>query len=1032
MNMKLLNPLFQSQIHCNSLSFKGFYVNAYGGLIHVRWEKTLAEKINSADEELIVEARRPSDGFVIIEKRCTNLTETEFYLDLEGDIDIRLVRKKKFTISLNSSFHYTPKVVIISENEGRHHLSWEDIDWDQVRREVELASGLDWGKDIRVYLFVKRWPADTGLKAEEWIPVDMADHALILGYLKEVSLVAAIDKDLGKEISSVAPESKAPFVLKNIFELKLKNPPEIEELSALRINIRGNSSCLGLKREIWEEPTLQLKAWWRIPAYCWHEAEEVLLSPQKLSWDDVDVCIRLYRYKENKVELWEPEKRNAVLDGDHWLFPNVPEGSGYQAALVVVPKGEKEPIGRPLLISNIVSIPERMDKIVLMPIDQSRAFAYWHLDRERLQKRIDEISGGAPEKVKTFIRVFHEWGGTLHHEMDKDIEVHLGISDNWYLTLEPDKVYRVQLIAVVDDSKVEPLTDVSNPAQTARVLPGSNPVVYRDVENVPHHPTHRELRSVMGTAHYSIGLEIIHLHAHLPYIRKRVVYGSSGVWQPLGFPAEWFHEAIRETYAPLIMVFERLRDEGVDFRLSMDISPTLSNMMRCPMLQEEFLKYMDAHISLARAEVSRTKREAPQYHETAWMHLNHFLEVKHLFLKYQCDLTKAFRQFQDEGYIEISTCAATHGFLPFYSRYPSAIRAQIMTAVKDYMATFGRSPIGIWLPECAYVPGIEKYLEEAGLRYFFTEAHSILLADCPNSYGTYAPVFLKGSDVAAFARDPDTGKQVWSGDEGYPGDPDYLEFHIKGGPLKYNRVTSRDGGQKEPYVRSWAVEKAANHAQHFMDSRNFKFNYIKNWFWKKPLVVATYDAELFGHHWYEGPDFLYFLFKKLYYNQNETELITPSEYLRRYPRNQEVFITPSSWGDKGTFDKWIYGSVSWMYRHTHEAIEELEAMAKDLAQETRRYQLKERIVKQALREVLQAMNSDIPFVISNGHFVDLMKQFFFQYLERFWSLASLYWNNGQKSEMISCALERYERENPIFPDLDLECCIEKLKEVERK
>jgi len=387
-------------------------------------------------------------------------------------------------------------------------------------------------------------------------------------------------------------------------------------------------------------------------------------------------------------------------------------------------------------------------------------------------------------------------------------------------------------------------------------------------------------------------------------------------------------------------------------------------------------------------------------------------------MRYGGDLTKALKKLQDEGYIEISTCGATHAFLPFFTAFPESVRGQIQTAVLDYRDVFGREPMGIWLPECAYVPGIENFLEEAGLHYFFTETHAVLHADSPAAFGTHAPVYLKGSNVAAFARDPETGRQVWSGDEGYPGDPDYLEFHIRGGPLKYNRITSRSSDYKEPYVRAWALEKAAKHAQHFVESRNFRFQYIKNWFWKKPLVVAMYDAELFGHHWYEGTDFLYYLLKKLYYNQNETELITPSAYLARYPRNQEVFITPSSWGDKGTFDRWIYGSVSWMYKHSHEAIRELGAMASDLKANRQNDQLAKRIVSQAAREVLQSMNSDIPFVISNGHFVDRMKEFFFEDLERFWILANLYRNSGDRPELTACRLQRLEMENPIFPKID--------------
>jgi predicted glycosyl hydrolase (DUF1957 family) len=271
--------------------------------------------------------------------------------------------------------------------------------------------------------------------------------------------------------------------------------------------------------------------------------------------------------------------------------------------------------------------------------------------------------------------------------------------------------------------------------------------------------------------------------------------------------------------------------------------------------------------------------------------------------------------------------------------------------------------------------------------------------------------------VALFPRDPETGKQVWSGEEGYPGDPDYLEFHIRGGPLKYNRITDRRGGSKQPYNHEWALSKAASHAQHFLENRNFRFNYIRPWFWKKPMICAPYDAELFGHHWYEGIDFIYFLLKKLHYNQNQTELTTPSHYLAEYRTNQEVLPCVSSWGDKSTFDKWMYGAVSWMYRHGHEAIEEMVRMANH-ARENPPGEVGWRVLKQAAREVLLSENSDAPFVISNGHFVDRMKEMFFTSLENFWRLSTMYWELTAGRPPDEIALRNMEIGSPVFPEVD--------------
>ncbi len=1027
MNEKqIFNPLLPSLQYCSSTSEDGVHVKVTGPLISASWPKELSGRVNPAEEEIILEVWRAEAGhqdIPAVQKKVTHLPSTEFFIHDTGHFHLKLFRREKFRLKVSSTFHYIPKVILVSENEQRHHLSWEDIDWDLVRREVETASGLDWDKDIDLCLSIKRWPGNgSDLPVEQRLSIGLSNHTVVLGALKEVGLVVT---------SKPSHQDEVPRVLKTLFRLYFDLPPIIEELAQVEFDVRAQEPYMELKREIWEEDRVQLRAWWRIPDQTWKHIEKNILASHGLKWENVETCIRLFRLGPEGWKEWRPEERKPILHNNDWLFTEILDNSTYVAGLFIEKKGSGhgEDPGfndikqQPILLSNKACIPARPNKIVLLPVDEGRLFAYWHVDREEVRNRLDRLSGGDPNRVKAYLRIFHDWAGGLHHHMDKDVELHLDFHNNWYIKVEPDRVYRAQIIAVIDGNRIETLTDVSNPAQTARVAPGTNPISYREVYMSEGHPTHRQLRSIMNTPEHSTGLLIMHLHAHLPYIHRRVIYGTSGIWQPLGYPEEWFHEAIRETYVPLIIIFDRLISEGVDFRLSMDISPTLSNMMRDPLLQEEFINYIEANISLARVEVERTRREAPQYHATAWMHLKHFLEVRDCFLKYDLDLTKAFKKFQDEGYIEISTCGATHAFLPFFTPNPEGVRAQIRTAVRDYQATFDRDPVGIWLPECAYVPGIEKFVEEAGLRYFFTEAHALLQADCPAAFGVNAPVYLKGSDVAAFARDPETGKQVWSGDEGYPGDPDYLEFHIKGGPLKYNRITSRGSDFKQPYVREWAMEKAARHAQHFMESRNFRFEYIKNWFWKKPLIVSTYDAELFGHHWYEGPDFLYYLMKKLYYNQNETELTTPSAYLARYPRNQEVFINASSWGDKGTFDKWMYGSVSWMYRHSHEAITELAAMARDLAENRKDDPAARRIVAQAMREVLQSMNSDVPFVISNGHFVDRMKELFFEDLDRFWRLVNIYWTGfdkqkGRWMDDALCALKRLELENPIFPEAD--------------
>lgn len=976
-----------------------------GDRLVVHWDKKVHQEVNYLDEDLFLRILNPDDNSVYQEFRVNYLEEKEVNLQPGNVYLVQLAIKERFRVSVATTSEYTPRVTFIPEGIDRYMLTWGKLEWEHIKREVTREHNVNWEKDIDVALRITRWEATGEAPLEEWRFPGMRDMEIIGGKIKDVYLLVVRSEDKTQ--------------LKEVFKIRVE-PGEVKKsIDEMVITTPEMKPYFYLYREVHETDSTHLRTFWEIPAPMW---EKVANSMKKKDLSQYHIVLKLYiKTPEGPVE-YRPEIEKRVFGEGDWFFGNVLNDSVYFAKLVLVNSKTGREQKKPLMVSNEFYVPKKDNEVVLLPIDESRIFAYWHLNRAKVWRDLVEKHDAKSDNVKYFIKIFHDYAGGMFHQPHLDAEFHMDHTDNYYLHVDPDKVYRAQLIAVVDGWKVEELTPLSNPVQTMRTHTGNNPVSYVDFPQPQDHPTNRKIESNMDTDQWAIGKLIIHLHAHLPFVGKRINYGTSGYWRPGGYIEEWFHEAVRSTYIPLISSFESLIEEGIDFKISMDISPPLTNMMRSTLLQEEFLNYIDSLISLAKTEVERTAREEPWYNTAARMHLSDFRKAKSIFLKYDKDLTRAFKKFQDMGKIEISTCAATHGYLPLIgSKYIEAIRGQVKTAVIDYMNTFGRQPYGIWLPECAYAPGIEAVLEEFGLRYFFTETHTLLHGDSHVEFGVHAPCYVKGSQIAAFARDPETGKQVWSGDEGYPGDPDYLEFHLRGGPLKYNRITDRRGSYKQPYVPEWAESKASAHAQHFMQNRNFRFEYIKNWFWKKPLVVATYDAELFGHHWYEGPKFLYYLLKKMYYDQNQTELTTPSHYLAEHSYNQEIFPTPSSWGDKGTFDKWMYGSVSWMYRHMNDACSEminLATWAKEKNMHVENDEIGIRILSQMARYLLLAQNSDHGFNISNGHFVDRIKGLFFEDLNNFWSLANMfvtYMNQGYYNEV---QLRKMERDLHIFPEID--------------
>ncbi|HEX7653961.1 MAG TPA: DUF1957 domain-containing protein, partial [Verrucomicrobiae bacterium] len=404
------------------------------------------------------------------------------------------------------------------------------------------------------------------------------------------------------------------------------------------------------------------------------------------------------------------------------------------------------------------------------------------------------------------------------------------------------------------------------------------------------------------------------LHAHLPFVRHPE--------HEKFLEESWLFEAVTETYLPLLQILESWRRDGIQAPITLSLSPTLCAMLADPLLRSRYERHLNGLVDLAEKEIHRTHWDR-SYRELAWMYHHRLSLVRETWRGYGGNLINAFKGFQDAQCIEIITTAATHALLPLMNGHPQSIRAQILTARDHYRSCFGLNPRGIWLPECAYAAGVEKYLQEADIRWFILDTHGLLHAQPRPRYGTFAPVFTPNG-VAVFGRDFDSSRQVWSKHEGYPGDPRYRDFYRDIGfdldfdyvrahlpspdnrgftGLKYYRITG-GSGPKEIYQRDHALQAASEHAGHFMAERVQQIQAAAAIIDRPPIVIAPYDAELFGHWWYEGPEFLDFLGRKICQEQRIVSLITPGEYLHRHPTNQIATPGASSWGEEGYWRVW--------------------------------------------------------------------------------------------------------------------------------
>lgn len=473
----------------------------------------------------------------------------------------------------------------------------------------------------------------------------------------------------------------------------------------------------------------------------------------------------------------------------------------------------------------------------------------------------------------------------------------------------------------------------------------------------------------------------LHLHAHLPFVRHPE-YSSF-------LEERWFFDAITDTYVPLLTRFEQLHSEGVPFRLSMTLSPTLLAMFVDPLLQERFERHLQRQLELCDLELSRTSGDS-DFRPVVEMYSRRLTGVAYQFSRFGRNLAQAFRMLADWGHLELCTCAATHCFLPHQQLVPGAVARQLEAAVESHQRILGRRPDGIWLPECAYYPGLERQLLAAGLLYFFVDGHALQLGQPRSLRGVYSHVYLPNG-VAAFGRDQESSKQVWSAKEGYPGDGLYRDFYRDIGfdlPLeyvapyihdratriltgfKYHAITG-ETEHKRPYQPALAQARAAEHARHFIWCREQQIAWLAQHLDRPPLIVAPYDAELFGHWWFEGPDFLYHVLRAAAESQS-VEALAAKDFMLAHPRAQVLVPNPSSWGDGGYYRFWINAGNEWLVSHINAAgrrMQQLEQHLQHMGVEARASAAegwRGVALLQARRELLLAQCSDWPFILSTG------------------------------------------------------------------
>jgi 1,4-alpha-glucan branching enzyme len=405
--------------------------------------------------------------------------------------------------------------------------------------------------------------------------------------------------------------------------------------------------------------------------------------------------------------------------------------------------------------------------------------------------------------------------------------------------------------------------------------------------------------------------------------------------------------------------------------------------------------------------------------------------------RFSSDIVGAFKHLQDIGAIEIITSMATHCYSPLVAR-DSTLYGQLAVGIASYERHYGRKPRAIWLPECAYrpgyideqsgvqKPGVEAFLAAQGIGCFFAETHMVeggrpvgkALDAAIGPYGairrrytvpipdyvepadrtTYRPYYVAGTEVAVIGRNDQTGSQVWSGAQGYPGDANYREFHKKDSfsGMQYWRVSGPkiELGDKDYWHPDWAEGSVHNH----VEARTDTFG----------LISSNYDTELFGHWWFEGVAWLKGVLRGLARSE-VVELTTASDFLAEHPPEEVVMLPEGSWGSGGTHLTWKNPDNEWMWPLIHNAERDMEQLVAGYpsAEDDEAF-----VLQQIARELVLLESSDWPFLISTGQAREYSEGRFAEHMARFHRLTAAL-AGGNTPEARQLAEQYYELDNPF-------------------
>lgn len=419
----------------------------------------------------------------------------------------------------------------------------------------------------------------------------------------------------------------------------------------------------------------------------------------------------------------------------------------------------------------------------------------------------------------------------------------------------------------------------------------------------------------------SAGDLAIVLHSHMPYVEGFGTY-------PFG--EEWLFDAVIRSYLPVLEFAERL---------TMTVTPVLADQLEDAGAQRRLRDFLvEWRIGAAEADLPEVPAEC---RSACAADLARYERALELLDAAGGDPLAPFQRAAAEGRVALATSAATHAVLPLLATR-QGLGLQLDAGIRSHRRRFGWDG-GLWLPECAYAPGLEWRLAEHGVGWFCVDqsAHE-------EPMEALAPVRTAAGPVA-LPIDWEAIGWLWSLD-GYPSDPAHAQFDGKS--LRGIRIWKVGGGAYDPAA---AEAVARRQADEFLAAAAERLRSYAAERGRRGLLVFAIDTELLGHWWSEGPIWLRAVLEGA--EAAGVRLLSAPEALAEHEPVERP-LAPSSWGegkDLRTWDSPPVADLAWAARRLELRL--LRALSGGLDEEA---------ALRGARELLAVQASDWAFLDQRG------------------------------------------------------------------